>query len=339
MMETVTDDGGDAGQRKGYSGVSAHSSLAAHRSAMARRLDRLGIGAPFGRRYHQGPQGPMHYVDEGEGPVLLMLHGNPSWSYLYRHMINGLCNRYRVVVPDRIGFGLSAKPSKEGVYSIDQHARNLESLVEALDLRNVTLFMQDWGGPIGLTMASRHPDRIAGIVVMNTFGFYPPVDDQDPDNLKLPLPLRLMRTRGLGDFLVRRLGFFEGQAMPMGTHKTRAFKRVHAAYKGMFISSAERAGVMAFPRLIPTNRQHPTARLMMEESGPFVQGWKGPAKIFWGMKDPFFPEEALDAWKLRLPQADVTELHEAGHYGQEDMPDEIVAGLRSFMADQPKVKA
>ena len=287
---------------------------------------------PFAHHFFDSPMGAMHFVDEGEGEPILMLHGNPTWSFLYRKFIMALSVTHHIIAPDHIGFGLSDKPSDEAAYSIDAHVRNLEGLVETLDLQDITLVMQDWGGPIGLAMASRHPDRIQRVVILNTFAFYPPVDTMDPENLRLPPPLLLMRSRGIGDFLVRRLGFFERAVMRMATANSVALKAVHHAYRGVFQSAADRGGVMAFPRLIPTNTKHPTAKLMLEESGPYIEAFKGPARIFWGMKDPLFPVGVLDAWRKRLQQARVTELRGGKHYIQEDAPDQLISELQDFLA-------
>ncbi|MFQ6552670.1 alpha/beta fold hydrolase [Aestuariibius insulae] len=305
------------------------------RSRAEATIKRLGLAKsyPFPHHFFDSPMGAMHFLDEGprDAPVLLMLHGNPSWSFLYRRFVTAFSDTHRVIAPDHIGFGLSDKPEDENAYSIDAHVRNLEGLVEALDLRDVTLVMQDWGGPIGLGMAARHPERVSRLVILNTFGFYPPVEGMDPEKLKLPPPLLLMRSRGVGDFLVRRLGFFERMAMPTAIGDKSAWRAVRHAYTGIFQSTVDRAGVMAFPRLIPTNTRHPSARLMQAETGPFLDAFDGPARIFWGMKDPFFPNGVLDAWRKKLPQAEVTELPKARHYIQEDAPDEVIAGLRAFI--------
>ena len=299
------------------------------------RIKELGLAEeyPFAPNFFETTMGQMHYVDEGaesEGSTVLALHGNPSWSFLYRALIKGLSSDRRVVVPDHIGFGLSGKPDDEAAYTLKAHIDHLEALVLKLDLSNITLVMQDWGGPIGLGVAARHPERIRALVVMNTFGFYPPVDGMNPEKLKLPPPLLMMRSRGLGDFMVRRLGFFERQVMTMATATKRkgAAKR---AYRDIFQGPSERAGVMAFPRMIPTTTQHPAAKILLEETGPYVENFKGPARIFWGLKDPLIPIGALDAWKKRLPQAQVTEFKTARHYLQDDVPDELVKHLATFL--------
>ncbi len=299
------------------------------------RIKALGIEAeyPFSSHFIQTPMGQMHYVDEGRAQgtsTVLALHGNPSWSFLYRKFITALSPDRRVVVPDHIGFGLSEKPDDEDSYTLKAHIDHLEALVCALNLTNITLVMQDWGGPIGLGVAARHPDRIKALVVMNTFGFYPPVDGMNPEKLKLPPPLLMMRSKGVGDLLVRRFGFFERQVMTMATatKRTGAVKR---AYRDIFRSPAERAGVMAFPRMIPTHTNHPAAQILLNETGPYLDQFDGPARIFWGMKDPLIPLGALDAWQKRLPQARVTTFKSARHYLQDDVPDDLIPELVAFL--------
>ena len=285
---------------------------------------KLGIehAYPFAHNFIETPAGPMsgamHYVDEGDGDPILCLHGNPTWSFLYRDFIRELSTTNRVVAPDHIGFGLSDKPEDEAAYTIEGHIRSLEKLVLDLDLRNITLVMQDWGGPIGLAMAARHPERVEALVILNTFGFYPLHPSQNADKLRLPPPLLLMRSKFPGTWLVRSRGMFDRTVMKLATANSQRLKEVHHAYTDVFGGAKGRGGVMAFPRLIPTTRQHPVAQLLMDETGPYLDSFSGPAQIYWGMKDPLFPTLALEAWRMRLPQAEVTELKGAKHYVQED---------------------
>ncbi len=302
------------------------------------RIKELGLEQeyPFASHFIDTPMGKMHYLDEGmpnERSTVLAVHGNPSWSFLYRALVKGFAKERRVVVPDHIGFGLSDKPDDEAAYTLKAHIAHLEALVLELDLTNITLVMQDWGGPIGLGVAARHPNRIKALVVMNTFGFYPPVDGMNPEKLKLPPPLLMMRSRGLGDFMVRRLSFFEKQVMTMAT-ATKRKGAVKRAYRAIFRGPEERAGVMAFPRMIPTNTRHPAAKILLEETGPYIENFTGPAHIFWGLKDPLIPIGALEAWKKRLPQAGVTEFKKARHYLQDDVPNELVQELGQFLRTQ-----
>lgn len=302
-------------------------------SEAAATIAKLGIGDlyPFAHRFIETPQGAMHYVDEGRGDPVLCLHGNPTWSFLWRDFVTGLRDRHRVVAPDHIGFGLSDKPEDEAAYTVEAHVRNLEALVLDLDLRNVTLVMQDWGGPIGLAMAARHPERIKALVVLNTFGFYPLHPSMKADGLRLPPPLLLMRSKPLGTWLVREKGMFDGFVMKIATADSKRLRKVHLAYRDVFGGAKGRGGVMAFPRLIPTRTSHPVAKMLMEETGPFLDAFEGPAQIYWGMKDPLFPPLALEGWKGRLPRAEVIELPKAKHYVQEDAPEVIVPGIARFL--------
>lgn len=300
----------------------------------AETVENLGVKGqyPFEHNFLRTELGYMHYVDEGEGDPILFLHGNPSWSFLWRRFLLKFAKTNRVVAPDYVGFGLSEKPDAEEHYTLDAHIRSVELLADELGLENITIVVQDWGGPIGLGLAARHPELIRAVVIINTFGFYPLTPDMDPENTPLPLPLKMMRKNGIGDFLVRKLGFFERVVMSMAT-ASKEFKSVKHAYTDVFKGPEDRAGVMAFPRMIPGQSAHPSAQILIHETGPFIDSWKGPAHIFWGMKDPLFPVEALEAWKGRLPHAGVTELSAGKHYVQEDAPEEIINGLQTFMSD------
>ena len=315
----------------GMSKINSEKSITARSRAEA-KIAELGISAeyPFTHNFFDSPMGTMHFVDEGRGEPVLMLHGNPTWSFLYRNIIPGISATNRVIAPDHIGFGLSDKSENESDYTLEAHIENLEALILELDLSNITLVMQDWGGPIGLGFAARHPDRVKTLVVFNTFGFYPPVDGMDPDNLKLPAPLLLMRSRGIGDFIVRRLGFFERQVMKMATAKKQSAK-LRSAYTDIFKTYKARAGVMAFPRMIPNNTRHPAAKVLLEQTGPFLDQFDGPARIFWGDKDPLIPIGALSAWKKRLPQAKVTQFSKAKHYLPDDEPEALTRGIAEFL--------
>ncbi|MEM9797333.1 MAG: alpha/beta fold hydrolase [Pseudomonadota bacterium] len=302
-------------------------------SEAAATITKLGIGDlyPFAHNFVETAQGAMHYVDEGQGDPVLCLHGNPTWSFIWRDFVTGLRDRHRVVAPDHIGFGLSDKPVDEDAYTIERHVQNLEALVLGLDLRGITLVMQDWGGPIGLAMAARHPDRIRALVILNTFGFYPLHPSMKADGLRLPPPLLLMRSKPLGTWLVRKKGLFDGFVMKFATADSKRLRSVHHAYRDVFGGPDGRGGVMAFPRLIPTHTSHPVAKMLMQETGPFLDAFKGQAQIYWGMKDPLFPPLALDGWKARLPRADVIALAHAKHYLQEDAPEVIVPGIARFL--------
>ena len=160
---------------------------------------------PYAPNYFETSDGRLHYVDEGprDGRPVVMVHGNPTWGYLWRNFIAPLTQAgFRTIVPDHLGFGRSDKPDDPELYRIPRHADRLEQLLESLDLRDATVVPQDWGGPIGLAWAARHPERIHSLALLNTIAHRP------PERVTLPLPLHLFRTPGVGELLVKGLHFF-----------------------------------------------------------------------------------------------------------------------------------
>lgn len=288
---------------------------------------------PFDHHFLQTDHGRMHYVDEGQGKPVLALHGNPTWSFLYRNFIKGLSDKNRMIAPDLIGFGLSEKPNDVDAYTIAGHIDDIERLVVALDLKDLTLIVQDWGGPIGLAVAARQPHRIKALVIMNTFGSFPPLPSMDENNIDLPFSLDMFRAPLIGNLMVKQLGMFETMGMSMATAKQERLDAVKIAYQDVFTDADDRAGVLAFPQLIPTNLQHPSAQLLKQNVEPYVNNFKGPVQIIWGTQDPFFPIEMLAAWQDRLPQAQIMEVPEASHFLQEDAHEKIIPQLRLFLSN------
>ena len=289
----------------------------------------LGIEAeyPFRHGFVATPHGRMHYAEAGRGAPVLCLHGNPTWSFLYREFLRGLAPDQRVVAPDLIGFGLSQKLSDPDAYTIEGHIEDVSALVEALDLREIVLVFQDWGGPIGLGVAARHPERVRALVVMNTVGFVP-----DGANGFPPLALRVLRAPVLGEQLVQGLGIAHRAFLPAGIAKSeRRDPRVLRAYRDVQGSWPERAGTLAFPRLIPDGPDHPSMTVL-ERTGAYLESFRGPVLIIWGMKDPAFRPTMLAQWRKRFPDAPVLELPDAGHFLQEDAPDVVVARIKRFLA-------
>jgi haloalkane dehalogenase len=292
-------------------------------------LESIGLRGeyPFESRFVETPGGRMHYVDEGSGVPILCLHGQPTWSFLYRDFVKGLSGSARVIAPDLVGFGLSEKPVRPEDYSIEGHVRDVAVLVETLDLRNLTLVLHDWGGPIGLGVAVRHPERVSRLVVLNAFVPYRPSGDGG-----LPTPLRVVRMPVVGELLVQGFAVFNRLFVPRTIrnpeHRTEA---VLAAYDRVQGSWQERAGTMAFPRLIPVRPDDPGAQLF-EREDRWLRSFHGPALIVWGMADPFLDRRTLDAWRERLPQAGVLEIPDASHFLQEDAPERVVARIREFLA-------
>ena len=272
----------------------------------------------------------LHYVDEGprDGEPVVLLHGNPTWAYLYRAFIPPLAEAgYRAVAHDELGFGRSDKPKRQREYTIQRHVRHFGALADELDLRRVTLVLHDWGGPIGLAWAVDNPERVKRLVLLNTFtGTVPP-------GLEAPFVFRLLRAPGTGELLVkgahvfvRRLLFRDGLA-----HPERLGAAERAAYLAPHPSWDSRTGVLAYPRLIPWDRDNPTRAL-----GEHVEAGLGrlahlPVLVCWALDDPAFRAPVLRMWRERFPSAEVHELEGASHFLQEDAHERIVPLLLEFL--------
>jgi haloalkane dehalogenase len=259
----------------------------------------------------------MHYLDEGEGDPVLCLHGEPTWSFLYRKMVPGLTAAARVIAPDYFGFGRSDKPEDAGWYTFDRHCASIRRLVEQLDLRRVTVVVQDWGGPIGLRLAVEQPERVARLVILNTGlgGGRPPSEAW--------LRFRdVVRAAG-GDFQAGRL---------IRTAAVRGLAdAVVAAYDAPFPTAESKAGVLAFPEQVPIEPEHPnTAPLMAIREA--LASWETPTLVLFGDSDPIFRPEVADAIARWIPGALPAELvANAGHFVQEDAGEEVAARIVEFL--------
>jgi haloalkane dehalogenase len=260
----------------------------------------------------------MHYLDEGTGDPVLCLHGEPTWSFLYRKMIPALAGVARVVAPDYFGFGRSDKPTDIGWYSFDRHYGAIRRLVEQLDLRGLTVVVQDWGGPLGLRLAVEHPERVERLVIMNTGvgGGRPPSETW--------LRFRdVVRTAG-GGFQPGRL---------IRTSAVRGLAEdVVAAYDAPFPVPESKAGILAFPEHVPTEPEHPnTAPLLAIREA--LRSWEKPALVLFGDSDPIFAPRVAERIAELIPGALPAELIEnAGHFVQEDAGEEAAARIVEFLA-------
>ena len=259
----------------------------------------------------------MHYLDEGAGDPLLCLHGEPTWSYLYRKMIPPLARVARVVAPDYLGFGRSDKPTEIGWYAFDRHYASILRLVEALDLRSLTVVVQDWGGPIGLRLAVEESDRVERLVIMNTgVGGGRATSDTW-------LRFReVVRERG-GDLDIARLvaaGCARGLAADAA-----------AGYEAPFPTGESKAGALAFPELVPTEPDHPnTAPLLAVRDA--LAGWEKPTLVLFGDSDPIFPPRAAERIADLIPGALPAEtIPNAGHFVQEDAGEEAAGRILRFL--------
>ena len=271
---------------------------------------------PFEDRYEEVEGAQVHYVDEGDGPPLLLLHGNPTWSFLYREIIAGLRDRFRCIAVDYPGFGLSrARPGYD--FTPAEHARVVEKLVLALDLSDVTMMVQDWGGPIGFAVATRHPDRFSGFVIGNTWA-WPKAD------LGTQIFSRLLGGP-VGGYLVRKRNVFVEKLLPNGVRRKELSEEVMDAYRGPFPNPESRRPVHVFPREILASRPFLAE---IERALPALRG--RPALIVWPTRDVAFRGPERRRWEELFPDHRTVLLEGAGHYIQEDAPEEIVAAIREW---------
>jgi haloalkane dehalogenase len=265
-------------------------------------------GYPFEPHYLEQDGLRMHYVDEGAGDPVLLLHGEPTWSFLYRKLIPPLARTARCIAPDYFGFGRSDKPTDRGWYSYDRHTESIARLADELDLRDVTLVVQDWGGPIGFRFAVEHPDRVARLVVMNTgIGARAPNEEW----LRFQAFMRRVDTEIVAGRLVRL-----SLAQPVADE-------VIAAYDAPFPVPESRIGVVQFPELVATSHEHPSAPAMLRVRDA-LRSFDRPALVLFSDSDPIFSRRAAEAIAELLPNAELDPPVEgAGHFLQEDRGEEL----------------
>jgi haloalkane dehalogenase len=268
----------------------------------------------------------MHYVDEGTGQPVLMVHGNPTWSFYYRSLIKALRADYRAVAPDHIGCGRSDKPAASDYrYTLSRRVDDLTRLVDDLELERVHLVVHDWGGMIGMAWAVAHPERVDRIVLLNTAAF--PL----PAVKRMPVSLRLARVPGLGAALVRSANAFSRGANRFCTTKPMT-NAAAAGYLAPYGSWADRVAVHEFVRDIPLSPADPAWQIVASTADRLELLADHPTAIFWGMKDFVFDHHFLAEWRRRCPKAQVTEFSDAGHYVLEDAGDFIVPAVAEFLA-------
>jgi len=260
----------------------------------------------------------LHYLDEGSGPPVLLLHGEPTWSYLYRKVIPELTGAARAIAPDYFGFGRSDKPLRLEDYTYDFHAGSIARLVEQLDLRHLTVVVQDWGGPIGLRLAVEQPERVARLVIMNTGigGGRPPSDEW----LRFRDFLRRVGTELVPGKLVRISAL-----QPMSDE-------VEDAYSAPWPVPESKAGILAFPDLVPISPEHPDvpAHLAVREQ---LGRWEKPALVLFSDSDPIFSPRAAERIAEHIPGALEPEIVAgAGHFLQEDRGEQIGRRIAQFVS-------
>lgn len=265
-----------------------------------------------------------HYLDEGprDAPVMVMLHGNPTWSFYYRRLIPPLSRTHRVIVPDHIGCGLSDKP-QHYPYTLDQHIRNVEALLAHLDLKDITLVLHDWGGVIGMGYATRHPATVSRFIIFNTAAFVLPL---------IPKRIRMCRSDRFGGMLVRGFNAFAGLAVYMASrHPERMTAEVRAGYRAPYNNWHNRIAVHRFVQDIPLEADHPTRPVLLKIEAGLAQFQQHPMLILWGGKDFCFDKNFLAEWQRRFPQAESYCFPDAGHYVVEDAYERIIPLMEAFL--------
>lgn len=275
---------------------------------------------PFTSRWARINDHILHYIDEGSGPTLLMVHGNPTWSFAWRRFVRELSDSYRIVAIDHLGCGFSEKPQAAS-YTLDGHINRLSGLVNDLDLKDVTLFAHDWGGAIGMGCAGRNPDRFGRFVLMNTAAFR---------STRIPLRIALCRIPLLGSLGMRGLNLFSLAAVKMATEKGLS----ESAKKGFlapYDSWANRIAVQEFVHDIPLKAGHPSYETLQSVEDNLAQFRDHPMLLIWGMKDWCFTPAFYDEFCQRFPDAIRHPISDAGHYVFEDACDELLKASREFL--------
>ena len=269
-----------------------------------------------------------HYVDEGTGPVLLFVHGNPTWSFAWRNFIKALSPNYRCVAVDHIGCGRSDKP-QDYEYTLANHIANLTRLIEHLDLREITLVGHDWGGCIGMGAAVEVPERFSRFVLANTAAFR---------SRAIPLRIAVCRIPFLGALAVRGLNGFARAAITMAVRKhERMTPAIRDGYLAPYDSWTNRIATHEFVRDIPLNSSHRSYSTLTGIEENLSQFAQFPILFMWGDRDWCFTTDFLAEWEKRFPNAEVTHFPDASHYVFEDACEEMIERLEMFLTSSPAI--
>ena len=263
----------------------------------------------------------LSYLDEGDGPTVVMAHGNPSWSYLYRNVVTALKDKYRCIVPDHLGCGFSDKP-QDYPYRLQNHIDNFTALLDSQGVERCVVMVHDWGGAIGMGWAGQHPERVAGLVVLNTAAFH---------SHRIPLRIAVCRWPLLGALLVRGLNGFAGPATFMAVRK-KMRPEVKAGFLAPYDSWANRVAVHRFVQDIPLRPGHSSWESLTQVETSLDRLTDKPMLICWGGRDFCFNDHFYREWQQRFPGAQSHYFPEAGHYVLEDALPGVLEHLQPFLA-------
>ncbi|HVI25389.1 MAG TPA: alpha/beta fold hydrolase [Xanthomonadaceae bacterium] len=270
----------------------------------------------------------MRYLDEGprDAPVVVMLHGNPSWSYHWRRLVLGLRDRYRCIVPDHVGMGASDRPDDARYhYTLASRVEDLATLLDEIGIAGpVTLAVHDWGGMIGMGWALAHPQQVRRLVILNTALFPMPAAKA------MPWQLALGRDSRVGGFLIRAFSLFARGAAWFGTVK-RMPRAVRRAYVAPYRGWRNAIATLRFMQDIPLREGDPAWPLVAQAGARLSEFADRPVFIAWGLRDFVFDKHCLDACTAALPMAEVHRFLDAGHFVLEDEHAVLVPGIRAFL--------
>ncbi|MEA3464755.1 MAG: alpha/beta fold hydrolase [Thermodesulfobacteriota bacterium] len=268
-----------------------------------------------------------HYLDEGQGEPVVMLHGNPSWCYYYRHLALALSKSHRVIVPDHIGCGLSDKPGdNKYTYTLCSRVANLEQLLESLEIKEkITLVVHDWGGMIGMAYATKYPERIQKLVILNTGAFHLPTDKP------LPMSLKICRDTAVGSFLIRAGNIFSVAASWVGCKINPMPCALRCAYTAPYNNWRNRIATLRFVQDIPLAPSDPAYAEVSRVEESLSSLSSVPMIICWGEQDFVFDRHFLEQWKSRFPEARVHTWSNGGHYILEDAGYEVIPLICDFI--------
>ena len=280
---------------------------------------------PFESSWHTLPDGNrMHYIDQGSGEPVLMVHGNPTWSFYYRHLIHAISETHRALAVDHVGCGLSDKPQSYA-YTLAQHTDNLLELIESLGLSSIHLVLHDWGGAIGLGAAAKIKDRVKSLTLLNTGAFPPPY---------IPWRIYALRAPMLGTIGIRAFNLFAGPAIKMAMSRSKLSSVAKAGLLAPYRSWTQRVAVNAFVKDIPFSRNHRSRKALEDVESGLASLADKPVQLIWGMKDWCFNTVCLERFKQHFPDARSLEISDAGHYVMEDARDEVIQGIQHFLGLQ-----
>ena len=284
---------------------------------------------PFTPHYFDNNAFQMHYVDEGSGEPIVLVHGDPTWGYLYRNFIHALARHQRCILPDHMGMGKSGIPQEQYPYRLQHHIANFENLLLHLDLRDVTLVLHDWGGPVGLGFATRHPERVKRLVLMNTWAFAPWPGGP------FPRLLEIIRSARGEKFVLEKNGYLEPALLGTTFHIENLTQEVMDAYRAPFPTPASRLALLCWSRDIPISEADPSYAEMKRIERGLPEFLDTPTLLVWGMRDPVLSEPVLRTWQSIYPRAITYEIEDASHFLQEDAPARIVSCIEEFLAANP----